>query len=94
MYSNNSRDKETLDKLLRGLYNYYLYHDGEGFARITAIIPDRKDWRIIAGVLYEEGLLVFSSGENNGCAAKLTNKGLNFCKYSSFAQPNTSLLHP
>ena len=93
MYDKNT-NKAILDNLLCGLYYHYQCYSGEGFARITTIIPYRMDWRTIAGTLYEMGLIVFSSNENNGCAAKLTNKGVNFCEHTSFTAPSIPLIHP
>lgn len=76
------------DKLLKGLY-FQREDDGSiGWDRITEIIPNNRNWRIVADHLYELGLIDF----NHGGVAKLTDKGIGFCETKSFLDPATPVI--
>lgn len=71
------------DKLLQGLYIHYS-QNGDYMTRITDIIPNVWNWRIVAQELYQMGLIEFNPGEPIGACAKLTYKGVKFCETTSF----------
>ena len=83
--------KSVSDKLLLGLYQLYC-QSPDYYARITTIIPNAKNWRIVASALFVEGLIEFSSSNNNGMSARLTKLGVLFCERTSFVDPLTPVV--
>ncbi len=76
------------DKLLKGLY-FQREDDGSiGWGRITEIIPDTPNWRLVSDDLCERGLIV----RRNGGITKLTDKGIWFCETRSFLDPATPVI--
>ncbi len=83
--------KSISDKLLKELYFHRSLNE-EGMTRITEIIPDTLNWRIIAADLYGRGLIEFNPEATMGACAKLTDKGVVFCEKTSFLDPHTPVI--
>lgn len=83
--------KSVLDKLLQGLYIQYS-QNGDYMTRITDIIPNVSNWRIVAQDLYKRGFIVFNPGASMGACAKITDKGVIFCETTSFIDPSTPVI--